>query len=469
MQIGDIYGMTLFFNTFKNLTGNEIYDTIILGIISFAYFFIDFKLIQKKISLYFLSFKKKGEYTVLINAVNDMWPTNFKSVLWYISQNKDIKINCLEQLSSFRWNQDDILTQSESIYIVSQYERFKINKDISCQLVKSRKESSLKKDVTEYNDKYELFLYSKHPTHFIINFINDITTKYNQYIKNKMLENQMNLSISYEKKIQIKPSIFDSSITFENSYIPNKHNILKKIDFFLNNKEWYQKKGIPYNLGILLYGQPGCGKTRFIKQLLNHTKRHGIDIKLNNEFDFTELKNIIHNEKISDEYIIPQDKRIIIFEDIDAMCSILKDRDIKNENSEIKNENSKEDKNKNSKEDKNDKSMLEEKKKYKNNNLSYFLNIIDGLNECFGRIIIMTTNNVDYLDKAIIRPGRIDIKLNFGKYSKMDVCNMINHFWEKDISVERINDDVHYKYTSAELMNIFRTSDDFSDIMHHFI
>jgi chaperone BCS1 len=452
MQFSDIYGMTLFFNTFKNFTGNEFYDTLIIGIITFIYIFIDFKSIQRKINNYISFLSRNGEYSVLITAVDDMWATNFKSILWFISQNKDIDIKSLEQLSTFKWDKNDTRIQADTIYIISQYERFKINDSISCQLVKSKVESNSNNGMTEYKDTYKLYLYSKKSTHYIVNFINDITIKYKQYIKNKMLENQMILSITYNDRIHIKPSIFDSSIMFENSYIPDKDNIQKEIDFFLNNKEWYIKKGIPYNLGILLYGEPGCGKTRFIKQLLNHTKRHGIDIKLNNDFDFTELKNIIHNEKISDEYIIPQEKRIIIFEDIDAMCSILQERDIKSKI--IKEENTGKKK--------------EEKQKYKNNNLSYFLNIIDGLNECSGRIIIMTTNNIDYLDKAIIRPGRIDIKLNFGRYSKVDVCNMINHFWGKDINIECINDDVHYKYTSAELMNIFRTSDNFNDIKHYF-
>ena len=63
----------------------------------------------------------------------------------------------------------------------------------------------------------------------------------------------------------------------------------------------------------MLYGEPGCGKTRFIKQLMNYTGRHGVDIKLNNKFCFNTLKNIIHNENITDEFIIPQEKRIIIF------------------------------------------------------------------------------------------------------------------------------------------------------------
>jgi ATP-dependent Zn protease len=455
MQIGDIYGMTMFLNTFKNITGNEFYDTIILGIITFIYFFVNAEEIKSKISQYISSLMIRNEYSVLINAENDLWPTNFKAVLWYISENKDINIHSLEQLSSFRWDKMDRQVQAETIYIVSQYNRFKINNDIKCQLVKSRQETESSDGMTVYKNTYKLFLYSKKSSHFIIDFIDNIASEYKKYIKNKMIENQMLLSISYDEKLNVEPNVFDSSITFGNSYIPDKENILNNINFFLNNKKWYIEKGIPYNLGILLYGEPGCGKTRFIKQLLNHTKRHGIDIKLNNDFDFTELKNIIHNEKITDEYIIPQEKRIIIFEDIDAMCSILKDRDINITDHEIKKE-------------KNEKKK-EEILKYKNNNLSYFLNIIDGLNECSGRIIIMTTNNINYLDKAIIRPGRIDIKLNFSKYSKKDVCNMINHFWNENISINEISDDVHNKYTSAEIMNIFRTSNNFNDIKHYFM
>ena len=52
-------------------------------------------------------------------------------------------------------------------------------------------------------------------------------------------------------------------------------------------------------------------------------------------------------------------------------------------------------------------------------NLSHLLNLIDGVVEMHGRIIIMTTNHIEKLDDALIRPGRIDLKIEF-KYSTGD-------------------------------------------------
>lgn len=46
--------------------------------------------------------------------------------------------------------------------------------------------------------------------------------------------------------------------------------------------------------------------------------------------------------------------------------------------------------------------------------LSGLLNALDGVASAEDRIIFMTTNHVDCLDKALIRPGRIDFKQYFG-------------------------------------------------------
>ena len=45
--------------------------------------------------------------------------------------------------------------------------------------------------------------------------------------------------------------------------------------------------------------------------------------------------------------------------------------------------------------------------------LSALLNIIDGVAATEGRILIMTTNHLDKLDNALIRPGRVDLVVKF--------------------------------------------------------
>jgi mitochondrial chaperone BCS1 len=46
--------------------------------------------------------------------------------------------------------------------------------------------------------------------------------------------------------------------------------------------------------------------------------------------------------------------------------------------------------------------------------LSALLNVIDGVASQEGRVLIMTTNHITRLDKALIRPGRVDKKVELG-------------------------------------------------------
>lgn len=470
----DIFGPMLMVNSMKDITGNKLYDTILIIIVSIIYFFIDIHLLKKRITEKFnyLFIKKYNEIKFV--GKKDKWPIAMKSLLWYISKNKHHDISKVEHFADYRWDKFDNRVERETIFIICQSDKFKINDNIYGKMSKETVEDSRNANHTNYKDLYILKIFSEEKTiNEIQEFVDQMIKDYKVYTKEKTLENQTLLSISCDKDghLIIEKSPFDSTATFENSYIPNHDEIIGEIDNFLNNQEWYKKMGIPYNLGIILYGDPGCGKTRFIKQLLNYTGRHGIDIKLNDDFCFNSLKNLLHNENINDDYIIPQNKRIIIFEDIDAMCTILKDRDlIENETQKIIGNMS----NKNSKSSSSNTSDLEiislkKKNELNNNNLSYFLNIIDGLNECSGRIIVMTTNKINYLDKAIIRPGRIDLKINFTKYSKEDVKGIINKFWRKSIKIDQIRDDIDNKYTSAEIINIFRNSNNFKDIREYFL
>jgi chaperone BCS1 len=51
--------------------------------------------------------------------------------------------------------------------------------------------------------------------------------------------------------------------------------------------------------------------------------------------------------------------------------------------------------------------------------LSALLNVLDGVGSQEGRVLIMTTNHAERLDAALIRPGRVDMKLELG-YTNQD-------------------------------------------------
>jgi SpoVK/Ycf46/Vps4 family AAA+-type ATPase len=87
-------------------------------------------------------------------------------------------------------------------------------------------------------------------------------------------------------------------------------------------------------------------------------------------------------------------------------------------------------------------------------NLSFLLNLLDGVLETPGRIIIMTSNHPEKLDKALIRPGRIDIEIEFKKLRYPHIAQIYKKWYGKkleDIYTEEIPD---YKYSQAEISQL---------------
>ena len=56
--------------------------------------------------------------------------------------------------------------------------------------------------------------------------------------------------------------------------------------------------------------------------------------------------------------------------------------------------------------------------------LATLLEVLDGVMEMDGRMLVITTNYPDRLDKALIRPGRIDMKVKFCPSSAEDIIQM---------------------------------------------
>merc|ERR1711978_451763 len=100
-------------------------------------------------------------------------------------------------------------------------------------------------------------------------------------------------------------------------------------------------------------------------------------------------------------------------------------------------------------------SIRQEDKKYKEKKnelkLSDLLEALDGVLEMNGRMLIMTTNHLEKLDPALIRPGRVDTSLEFKRCNKKAIGEFFEAFFGKEsyniLDMKRISDGV---WTPAE-------------------
>jgi len=137
-----------------------------------------------------------------------------------------------------------------------------------------------------------------------------------------------------------------------------KESIYKSIDhFFQENETFYTKYNIPHKKGILLYGEPGNGKTTIVKSIAASVKSPVVYWQIN---EFTSSGSI---SKVFEECgnLAPA---VLVIEDLDSMPAACR---------------------------------------------STFLNTLDGATTKEGIFLIGTTNYPERIDKALInRAGRFD-------------------------------------------------------------
>lgn len=278
------------------------------------------------------------------------------------------------------------------------------------------------------------------------NFLNKCVEAYKKYLMNTTNytpganTNQKYYSFqsfnSTTNSIIYEECKFFSNKTFDNIFFENKDIFLKKINYFCNNRGAYRELGIPYSLGIILYGPPGTGKTSCIKALANQTGRCVIDINLSKLKYQKELKAAFQEAKINNVEI-PQEKRLYVFEEFDCIIDKVKQRSV---DTNIATDNGQPQK-VTITETKYDeyympvKTVKEEPVQSEPNSpitLDTLLNCIDGTLEANGYIICLTTNFIDKIDKALIRPGRFDCHIHLDNTTPRIILQMINHFYNKN-------------------------------------
>lgn len=170
-----------------------------------------------------------------------------------------------------------------------------------------------------------------------------------------------------------------------------KERIVEDVRDFLDSGSWYHDRGIPYRRGYLLYGQPGTGKSSFIQALageldydiaiLNLSERGLTDDRLNH------LLTIVPN------------RTLVLLEDVDAAFA--------------------------------NRRVQTDADGYRGANVTFsgLLNALDGVASAEERVLFLTTNHVDQLDPALVRPGRVDMTVRLGAVTRYQVGCLWDRFY----------------------------------------
>ncbi|KAL3657807.1 hypothetical protein V7S43_017188 [Phytophthora oleae] len=228
--------------------------------------------------------------------------------------------------------------------------------------------------------------------------------------------------------------------SFKNLFFDEKPQLLQLLDSFMDRSGKFAIKGFPYKLGLLLHGPPGTGKTSLIKAVAQYTKRHIVTISLGKVKTNQELMNALFDLRFVVEGVdLPVNMTfedvIFVMEDIDCAASVVMSRENKPEASR------------------------RQRKRYTTSslasdklNLSGLLNVLDGVIDCPGRVVIMTTNHPEKLDPALIRPGRVNKKLMLGYMNSAQIQKMIEYYFAASLTLaqrEKLRNAVTDKSTPA--------------------
>ena len=152
---------------------------------------------------------------------------------------------------------------------------------------------------------------------------------------------------------------------------------------FLSLEEAYVNAGLPWHRGYLFHGPPGCGKSSLPKALAQQLGLRIYSVSLPSVSDGEILSTALSQ--------IPH-RSVLLLEDIDvASASRVRD-------------------------DENSKGVA----------MSDLLNALDGIATPHGLVAVMTTNRVEDLDDALVRPGRADMTVEFGRPDREQIIDLIH-------------------------------------------
>lgn len=180
----------------------------------------------------------------------------------------------------------------------------------------------------------------------------------------------------------------------------DERRITAAIADFLVARAIYAKRGIPYHLNFLFAGLAGTGKTSLASALCGY---FGLNLY---------ILNIagpgMNDDRLVDLMLSLPRKSMLLLEDVDA---VVPQRSTKPKSSGAS------------------PTAMGDEDDSEGITLSGLLNCMDGLTAPDGAVIVMTTNHPEMLDPALVRPGRVDMRVNFGAANREQIermCDRLN-------------------------------------------
>lgn len=170
-----------------------------------------------------------------------------------------------------------------------------------------------------------------------------------------------------------------------------RERIVDDVKDFLGSASWYNDRGIPYRRGYLLHGPPGTGKSSFIQALAGEL-----------DYDIAVLnlsERGLTDDRLNHLLTVIPSRTLVLLEDVDAAFSKRR--------------------------------VQSDSDGYRGANVTFsgLLNALDGVASAEERVIFLTTNHVERLDEALVRPGRVDMFVRLGEATRYQVARLWERFY----------------------------------------